>query len=73
VRISSAALRAQGAARNNQHRRPKRERPAQEPTASAPLLVNASSVLQPNEASLEGKLAEIYEAGDADNDSARPR
>ena len=28
--------------------------------------------VQPNEASLERKLAEIYESGDADNDSARP-
>ena len=33
----------------------------------------ANIYVQPNEASLERKLAEIYEAGDADNDSARPR
>jgi site-specific recombinase XerC len=33
----------------------------------------ANIYVQPNEASLERKLAEIYESGDADNDSARPR
>jgi integrase/recombinase XerC len=32
----------------------------------------ANIYVQPNEASLERKLAEIYEAGVADNDSARP-
>jgi len=33
----------------------------------------ANIYVQPNEASLARKLAEIYESGDADNDSARPR
>ena len=33
----------------------------------------ANIYVQPNEASLERKLAEIYESGDADDDSARPR
>ena len=33
----------------------------------------ANIYVQPNEASLERKLAEIYEPGDADKDSARPR
>ena len=33
----------------------------------------ADIYVQPNEASLERKLAEIYESGDADNASARPR
>jgi hypothetical protein len=44
--------------------------------ATLPLVVilfpTANIYVHPDEASLERKLAEIYESPDADNDSARP-